>query len=166
MKKNICLAGIAGALLVSGILGGCARPSHSVRPSKYVAPTPVATYGEWFVEPTSCTIRAKAAEFTLATDGRVNKNSTVSLRAAFFMPLVQPPTVDVSEILVPLPVEGTRSGYGIVLAYDPENAAHMLKPDTYLIVRYQPLSSAVVLESSFNTRGLMMAMADLAKYCS
>ncbi|PZP38909.1 MAG: hypothetical protein DI585_05960 [Pseudomonas fluorescens] len=82
------------------------------------------------------------------------------------MPLVQPPTVDVSEILVPLPVEGTRSGYGIVLAYDPENAAHMLKPDTYLIVRYQPLSSAVVLESSFNTRGLMMAMADLAKYCS
>jgi hypothetical protein len=40
-----------------------------------------------------------------------------------------------------------------------------MKDDTFLMVRYQPLTSTEVLESSFQTRGLMFALADLAKYC-
>jgi len=160
-------------LMATALLSACSSSPQapgssmrtSARPSGYDAPAPRSlTYGEWFIEPRSCTIRAHAAEFTLSTDGIPSKG-TLNLRALFIAPLVRPPVAEISEILVPLPIEGARRGYNIVLAYDAENAAHMLKPDTYLIVRYQPMVSNIALESSFSTRGLMQALADLAKYC-
>lgn len=156
-------------LLAAMALAACASdgpPSGSVRagkPPKYIAPVQ-SQYGEWYIEPTTCTIRARAAEFTLQASGRPDRG-TLSVKALFISPLVQPPVAEVSEILAPVPVEGTKRGYNIILAYDATNAAHMMKQDTYLIVRYQPLNSSVVLESSFNTRGLMFALADLANYC-
>lgn len=168
---------LAALLLASTIMSACSStpqaPNSSVRasgsPSGYTAPAPRSlTFGEWFIEPRSCTIRAHAAEFTLSTDGiptRSKYGSTLNLRAMFIPPLIRPPVAEVSEILAPLPLEGARRGYNIVMAYDAENAAHMLKNDTYLIVRYQPMVSTVMLESSFNTRGLMQALAELAKYC-
>ena len=164
------------ALLAAVLLAACASsppPNGSVRGgpaqgySANTAPRSL-TYGEWFIEPRSCTIVARAAEFTLTTDGipeQTKYGGTLNLRATFLAPLVRPPLAEVSEILAPLPIEGARRGYNIVLAYDSNNAAHMLKDDTYLIVRYQPMLSAIVLESSFRTRGLMQALADLAKYC-
>lgn len=162
------------ALLAATLLAACSTtpkaPGSSMRaegrPNSYSSPAPRAlTYGEWFIEPRSCTIRAHAAEFTLATDGIPTRNGTLELRTLFIAPLVRPPVAEISEILVPLPIEGARRGYNLILAYDAENAAHMFKPDTYLIVRYQPMASGIALESSFSTRGLMQALADLSKYC-
>ncbi len=167
MKKNITARLLP--LLVPALLAACSYsppPSGSTRagkPPKYTPPM-VSEYGEWFIEPRTCTIRARAAEFSLQTDGRPYKN-TITLKSLFIAPLAAPPVAEVSEILAPIPVEGANRGYNLVLAYDSLNAAHMLKPDTYLMVRYQPLTSAVVLESSFSTRGLMLALADLAKHC-
>ncbi|TKW61250.1 MAG: hypothetical protein DI628_01070 [Blastochloris viridis] len=165
---------LTALLLASALVSACSSapqaPGSSVRtsarPQGYAAPAPRAlTYGEWFIEPRSCTIRAHAAEFTLSTDGIPTSKGTLDVRALFIAPLVRPPVAEISEILVPLPIEGARRGYNLVLAYDAENAAHMLKPDTYLIVRYQPMVSNIALESSFSTRGLMQALADLSKYC-
>ena len=166
--KNITNA--ATLVLAAFALFACAEDSpplgspHGGRPPAY-SPPKLSPYGDWWIEPATCTIRARAADFTLQTDGRPS-NGTISLRTLFVSPQAMPPHVEISEILAPIPVEGTRRGYNIILAYDSANAAHMLKNDTYLIVRYQPLNSADVLESSFPTHGLMFALADLAKYCT
>ncbi len=171
MKNKISPTSLILALaLLSACSSGPKAPGSSVRaegrPNSYTSPAPRAlTYGEWFIEPRSCTIRAHAAEFTVSTDGIPTRNGTLELRTLFIAPLVRPPVAEISEILAPLPLEGAGRGYNIVLAYDAENAAHMLKPDTYLIVRYQPIASGIALESSFSTRGLMQALADLSKYC-
>lgn len=163
---------ITFALMIPLLLAACAEegpPRGSTRAghvSPYVSPLPPSQYGEWWIEPATCTIRARAADFTLQTDGRPDRNGTLAVKSLFATPLVQPPHVEISEILAPIPVEGSRRGYNIILAYDSMNAAHMMKNDTYLIVRYQPINSADVLESSFNTHGLMFALADLSKYCT
>lgn len=151
------------------LLASCASAIHTpaARPApKYTPRAPlVEQYGEWWLEPATCTIRATAADFTLATDGHVASNGTIALRALFTMPLVRPPVAEISELPVPVPVEGAQRTYNVILAYDAANAAHMLKDDTYLIVRYQPLTQPLAMESSFATHGLMAALADLATYC-
>ena len=166
-NKNRLL--LAAALLAAACTSTSSPAPASPRATKPEAyqpgPPPSLTYGEWFIEPRTCTIRARAAEFSLTTDG-IPERGILNLRALFIAPLVQPPTAEVSEILVPVPIEGASRGFNIVLAYDAENAAHMFKQDTYLIVRYQPMLSTIVLESSFGTRGLMHALANLAKVCS
>lgn len=157
------------ALLAGATLSACGiMPLQSAqrnRVPQYVPPPPPSEYGEWYIEPRTCSIRSRATDFTLINDGKVYTDNTITLKANFDVPLVQPPRVDVSEILAPVPVEGARRGYSIILAYDSMNAAHMMKDDTYLIVQYQPINSAQMLESSFRTRGLMFALADLAKTC-
>lgn len=159
------LAFAAAALLLTA----CAVPIHprSGRAVPHYSPKPplIEQYGEWWLEPATCTIRATATDFTLATDGHVAANGTIALRALFTMPLVKPPVAEVSELPVPVPVEGANRTYNVILAYDAENAAHMLKNDTYLIIRYQPLTQPQAMESSFSTHGLMTALADFAAYC-
>lgn len=160
-------------LALTALLAACAsgydstRPTGSARagkPAKYAPPPPPSNYGEWHIDAATCTIRARATDFTLVNDGKPYKG-TIMVKAYFNLPQAMPPRVEVSEILAPVPVEGTRRGYNVVLAYDAMNAAHMMKPDTYLIVQYQPITGSQVLESSFQTRGLMFALADLAKHC-
>lgn len=163
-------------LALTALLAACAtapqptgpRPAggsiHGGKPPKYAgAPLP-SNYGEWAIDSGTCSIYSRATDFTLRTDGRPYKG-TISVRAQFISPLAMPPRAEVSEILAPVPIEGTRRGYNIILAYDAMNASHMMKQDTYLIVQYQPITGTQVLESSFQTRGLMFAMADLAKHC-
>lgn len=165
MKSKIAKILTFTALALS--LTACAsapQDSHTGRPAKYQPALPASQYGDWFIEPQTCTIRARAADFSLITDGIPN-NGTITVRTLFKTPLVQPPRAEISEILAPIPVEGSRRGYSIILAYDSANAAHMFKDDTFLMVRYQPIISAEVLESSFQTHGLMFALADLAKFC-
>ena len=165
-NKNLKLAFITATAVLSAC--SAVSPTHSgptARPSKYAnIPSQPSQYGDWYIEPRTCTIRARAQDFSLVTDGVPSQN-TIRVKTLFVSPLVQPPHVEISEILAPIPVEGTKRGYGIVLAYDSANAAHMMKDDTFLMVRYQPITSAEVLESSFQTRGLMFALADLAKFC-
>jgi hypothetical protein len=165
MKKKILLA-----LLAATTLTACGlTPLNETRRNRvpqYIPPVAnPADYGEWYIEPRTCSIRSRATDFTLINDGKVFKDNTINLKVMFDVPVVQPPRVEVSEILAPVPVEGARRGYTIILAYDSMNAAHMLKDDTYLMVQYQPINSAQMLESSFRTRGLMFALADLAKTC-
>jgi hypothetical protein len=158
------LALLAPALLLAACASAVHTPGHPV--PKYSPKAPMMEqYGEWWLEPTTCTVRATATDFTLSTDGHVDSNGTISLRALFTMPLVKPPVAEVSELPVPVPVEGANRAYNILLAYDANNAAHMLKNDTYLIVQYQPLTQPLAMESSFATHGLMTALADLASYC-
>lgn len=154
------------AALGVSLIGGCAQmtPNEGRRVSKYTPAAPPSAYGDWYIDSYSCTIRARAQDFTLVADP-VPYKGTLKVKALFIAPQVQPPTVDVSELLVPVPVEGTSRGYSIILAYDSVNAAHMMKADTYMMVRYQPMDSAHVLESSFQTKGLMFALADVANYC-
>lgn len=166
-KKN--LATLALAALIASCAKGypASMASGTVRGGqvpKYAPPPPPSDYGDWYIDSATCAIRARAADFSLVTDARPYRN-TITLKALFVAPQAMPPRVEVSEILAPVPVEGARRGYNIVLAYDAQNAAHMLKEDTFLIVQYQPLNSAQMLESSFRTHGLMFAMADLAKFC-
>jgi hypothetical protein len=161
-------------LTIAILLTGCASSYHGTvpnsgstyggKPPKYAPPPPPSNYGEWYIDTTTCSIRARASDFSLVNDGKPYKG-TITVKALFIAPQAMSPRVEVSEILAPVPVEGANRGYNIILAYDAMNAAHMMKPDTYLMVRYQPLNSAQVLESSFATRGLMFALADLAKFC-
>lgn len=153
------------ALLAIAALSACATTSpNATRPPKYRPAPPLSQYGPWWIDTASCTIRANAADFAISTDGRPH-NGVLTLKAFFAPPLVQPPVAEISELLAPVPVEGTRHGYTVILAYDANNAAHMLKDDTYLIMRYQPLTGAQMLESSFPTHGLMFALADLNQFC-
>lgn len=162
-------------LLTAALLAACAsgydssptpRPGsvHGGKPPKYAPPPPPSDYGEWNIDSGACTIRARAADFTLINDGKPYRG-TITLKAFFTLPLAMPPRAEVSEILAPVPVEGARRGYNIVLAYDAMNAAHMMKEDTYLVIQYQPITGSQILESSLQTRGLMFALADLAKHC-
>ncbi|RYG59647.1 MAG: hypothetical protein EON60_09790 [Alphaproteobacteria bacterium] len=166
---------ITALLALTALLTACAlapqstgpRPATSTRggkPPKYEPAPPPSDYGEWHIDSGTCSIFSRATDFTLRTDGRPYKG-TITVRAQFRAPLAMPPRGEVSEILAPVPIEGTRGGYNVILAYDAMNAAHMMKADTYLIMQYQPITGSQVMESSFQTRGLMFAMADLAKFC-
>lgn len=156
---------IALVLLVSGCQTLVVRKPPSVKDRQSVHLEPLPQYGGWWIDTSTCLVHTTAADFTLTTDGHIEKNGTMHLRAQFTGPLAAPPQAELSHLPVPVPVEGGRGIYSIILAYDSATAAHMLADDTHLIVSYQPTRETRVLESSFPTRGLVQAMADMHRNC-
>lgn len=154
------LPGLCAALMLAACAGTPARHVAPYQPRSPLA----ASYGDWQYSPGDCTIRATTADFSLKTDGRL-ENGTILLRGVAGPVLSGPPMAEISELLAPVPTEGAGRTFNIVLAYDAPNAAHMLKPDTYLIVRYRPQGAAQAQEVSLATAGLALALTDLARFC-
>lgn len=149
MKKNII------PLLLT-FLSACASQPTPLLPS--------AVYGEWEANPNSCNIRARAADFVVMTDGRVVGQS-MAVDMIFNRPLPQKPKVDLGDPSAPLELDGSGYKYTLTLPYTPDTAAQMLDEQTYLNVRYVTDAAPYVLESSFQARGLMHALADLGHQC-
>jgi hypothetical protein len=153
------------SLWLALVLVGCSplTPQFPQRPATGIPAAPPTLYGPWVVQ--GCTIVARGADVLVSTNGLLDHQGTLELRASFSPWLVRPPQASLSGLPVALPVEGKNRLYRFPLMYDATSAAHMLSSTTYLTLAYQPLGRAEVQDVSFPTAPLMEALGTLSRQC-
>jgi hypothetical protein len=159
MKKKMHLF----ALLVV-LLAGCSIGPEVRQVPKWEPPPDVPKFGDWRVNPETCTLHAASGEIQATSDGIINRG-VLSVQLKFLMPLVKPPIMTMSSLPVPLPFDGSQWEFRTYLAYDANTVAHMLRPGTFLMVAYQPMNSTQVREVHFETRGLVQGAIYLGQSC-
>jgi hypothetical protein len=153
----------AFALLCCALLAACAVLPEAKHAPQW-NPDKLPRFGDWYGDPEACTLAGNSPDAHLTTDGEL-RGEQLTFRLGFDRPLVRPPHATVSGLPIVLVLEGSGRDFTFTLPYVPTTAAHMLEPDTYLIVSYQPLDSAAALEVSFQTRGLVHGLAYLGHNC-
>jgi|GEM_PF-2382379 len=165
-NKNLALAALTIALLAACAATQNRPPAPQPRAvGNYQPRAPLPQqYGEWWLEPITCTVRATAEDFTLQTDG-TPEDGTIAVKMLSMWPLVAPPSASITGLPVAVKVEGGNRHYTVRIPYTPANVAQMLKEGSFLVLQYQTLQGSQVLQSSFATHGLISAMAGLGLYC-
>lgn len=159
---NTRLFFLLAAALVATSLAACAPTVN--RMPKYQKDT-AQHFGDWSISPAKpCLIVGNSADVLASTDGAFSDNM-IQIRLTFSAPLAGVPKASLSSYPVALPLEGATRSYAINLLYDPTTAAHLMQPDTFLTLTYQPLNQPQPLEVNFATRGLVHALAALRTTC-
>jgi len=165
-KKNV-FAALSGLAMLATSISACAPlSSPTVRESKYQKEVVTPHYGDWYVDPKSCTINAATQELTVSTTGNLTKSSLMPLTVTYAMPLIGKPTPSLSGIPVPIPQDGTGQRYTIYLEYSPRSVASLWYDGTFLTLTYTPLNATKPHEAYLQTRGLIDAIAHLSTHCS
>lgn len=152
---------LIGMMMIA--LAGCGRAV--VDAPKYQADESLR-YGDWAIAKADlCTVVGNSVDVRATTDGQFS-DGFIQIRLSFALPLAGVPKASLSGYDVVLPLEGATRNYAINMLYDATTAAHLLQPDTFLTIVYQPLTSPVPLEVNFATRGLVHALAGLRAHCA
>lgn len=159
MKKKAALFAVLAV-----VLAGCALGPEVRQVPKWEPPPNVPKFGDWRINPESCTLHAASGDIQAQSNGIVERG-VLSMKLKFLMPLVKPPVMTMSSLPVPLPFDGSQWDFTTYMAYDANTVSHMLRPGTYVMVAYQPMNSTQVREVHFETRGLVQGAIFLGQSC-
>jgi hypothetical protein len=140
-------------------LAGCA-PTGLPAPQKEFA----FVSGPWAALPKSCQVHGLTADFTLATDGHVEKGN-LYIYLTFKAEQAAPPSIAITGVPLPLAPEGKSPIYSFKMPFNPTIAARLNEPSTYFTIRYYNTGTTNAFESALPTPGFINALNLLDSNC-
>ena len=158
---------LVAALLLPPVLAGCGvftpLAPDVIKAPKYQEKQDLPRFGDWLVLP-DCTLMYQTTELRLQTDGRLTSGNLV-FDLKYEVQLVQPPQASFSTHNTPISLSGAGRRFELAVPYLAHTAALMADGNSFLTLRYRPLSSAAQHEANIPTRELVQALGYQVREC-